>query len=43
MTLMSDRTLKVRSRRATSSSLFPLQVDFATGEGYVEKTVKVTW
>ncbi len=27
----------------TSSSLYPLQVDFGTGEGYVEKTVKVTW
>jgi hypothetical protein len=26
-----------------SSSLRPVQVDFAAGEGYVEKTVKFTW
>ena len=27
----------------TSASLFPVQIDFAAGEGYVEKTVKFTW
>ena len=26
-----------------NSSLRPLQIDFGAGEGYVEKTLKVTW
>ncbi len=29
--------------QANNSSLRPLQVDFGAGEGYVEKTLKVTW
>ena len=29
--------------QANNSSLRPLQVDFGAGEGYVEKTFKVTW
>jgi glycogen debranching enzyme len=29
--------------KAGSSALRPLQVDFGEGEGYVEKTLKVTW
>ena len=32
-----------QATQRTSSSLFPVQVDFVTGEGYVEKTVKFTW
>ena len=26
-----------------NSSLRPVQIDFGTGEGYVEKTLKFTW
>jgi len=29
--------------QSNNSSLRPLQVDFGAGEGYVEKTLKVTW
>ncbi len=29
--------------QGNNSSLRPLQVDFGTGEGYVEKTLKFTW
>ena len=29
--------------QGNNSSLRPLQVDFGAGEGYVEKTLKVTW
>jgi hypothetical protein len=27
----------------TNSSVYPVQVDFAAGEGYVEKTVRFSW
>jgi glycogen debranching enzyme len=29
--------------QGNNSSLLPLQVDFGAGEGYVEKTLKITW
>ena len=29
--------------QGNNSSLRPLQIDFGPGEGYVEKTLKVTW
>jgi glycogen debranching enzyme len=32
-----------QTQQTGGSSLRPVQVDFAAGEGYVEKTVKVTW
>ncbi len=32
-----------RMAQESGSSLLPVQVDFGAGEGYVEKTLKVTW
>jgi hypothetical protein len=29
--------------QTSGASLRPVQIDFASGEGYVEKTVRVTW
>jgi hypothetical protein len=48
MLRVNDMRAKLRAEGAQiqqtgSSSLRPVQVDFAAGEGYVEKTVKFTW
>jgi hypothetical protein len=48
MLRINDAHIKLRIDGAeapprTNSSVYPVQVDFAAGEGYVEKTVKFTW
>jgi hypothetical protein len=48
MMRVNDRRVKIHVDGAqmppeTSSSLRPVQVDFGPGEGYVEKTLKITW
>ncbi len=48
MLRVNDARARVRVEGArmpqeNSSSLRPVQIDFGTGDGYVEKTLKVTW